>query len=297
MAEVIIRADSSSEIGTGHIMRDLVLAKEFESAVFAVRDLRGSINHRITAAGFPFEVLSGDSAEELAQIIKKHGAKTLVIDHYGIDYEYEQRIKEFAGVKIFCLDDTYEKHLCDVLLNHNVYADAKRYEKLVPDGCEVRCGAEYTLLRDEFIAEKLKGRAPDNKSVFIAMGGADTAGLNEKILDVLEDFPELTAHVVTTSANAGLESLKKRAEKGNVCLHADAVNIAKIMNSCGFCIVTPSVTLNEVFYMEIPFIAVKTADNQRFMVDYLREKGFRVFDGFDADKMKDSISMMLKDMG
>ncbi|MCD8553153.1 UDP-2,4-diacetamido-2,4,6-trideoxy-beta-L-altropyranose hydrolase [Seleniivibrio sp.] len=232
MTEVIIRADSSSEIGTGHIMRDLVLAKEFESVLFAVRDLRGSINHRITAAGYPFEVLSGDSAEELARLIEKHGSKTLVIDHYGIDFGFEKRIKELTGIKIFCLDDTYEKHHCDVLLNHNVYADAKLYKGLVPDRCEIRCGAEYTLLRDEFIIEKAKGRRPDRNSLFIAMGGADTAQLNEKILDVLDAF-SLTAHVVTTSANAGLENLKKCAEKGNVFLHINADNIAEIMNSCG----------------------------------------------------------------
>ncbi|MCD8553154.1 hypothetical protein [Seleniivibrio sp.] len=49
--------------------------------------------------------------------------------------------------------------------------------------------------------------------------------------------------------------------------------------------------------MGIPFIAVKTADNQRFMAEYLHRNGFCVFDSFDADKMKDSISMMLKDIG
>ncbi len=46
---ILFRADSSSTIGTGHIMRDLVLAEQFEDAgiVFATRDLPGNINHKI----------------------------------------------------------------------------------------------------------------------------------------------------------------------------------------------------------------------------------------------------------
>ena len=46
---IIIRTDSSSVIGTGHIMRDLVLAGQFSEAkiIFAVQDLPGNINHKI----------------------------------------------------------------------------------------------------------------------------------------------------------------------------------------------------------------------------------------------------------
>ena len=38
---ILVRADSSSYIGTGHIMRDLVLAKQYlnENIIFATQDL------------------------------------------------------------------------------------------------------------------------------------------------------------------------------------------------------------------------------------------------------------------
>ena len=41
------------------------------------------------------------------------------------------------------------------------------------------------------------------------------------------------------------------------------------MNEADFAIVTPSVTLNEIVYLNVPFIAIKTADNQDEMYKYL----------------------------
>ena len=56
---ILVRADSSSYIGTGHIMRDLVLAKEYknENIIFATQDLVGNINHQIIETGYKIELL------------------------------------------------------------------------------------------------------------------------------------------------------------------------------------------------------------------------------------------------
>ena len=56
---ILVRADSSSSIGTGHIMRDLVLAKQYknENIIFATQDLIGNIKHKIIEAGYKIELL------------------------------------------------------------------------------------------------------------------------------------------------------------------------------------------------------------------------------------------------
>lgn len=287
MARVIIRADSSNSMGTGHIMRCLVLAEQFYDVLFAVRDLDGSINGRIN---YPVHLLKSGNIDELIELVREHKAETLIIDHYGIGYDDEKRIKELTGVRLFCLDDTYEKHFCDVLLNHNVSADAGRYRGLVPSYCELRCGSEYTLLRDEFRIQKEIGRKQyDRNRVFVAMGGADTAGLNEKICDVLSGFP-LNISVITTTANARLESLKKYAEDHeNIELCVNAENVAKIMNRSCFGIITPSVTANEAYYLGVPLIAVKTADNQNDIYEFLKKQGFCVMDELDTEKLKNCV--------
>jgi UDP-2,4-diacetamido-2,4,6-trideoxy-beta-L-altropyranose hydrolase len=259
------------------------LAKQFEDAeiIFACRDLSGHIMDQIP---YPIMIVDSDSIDELIMIVKSKQIDMVVIDHYGIGYEEEKRLKEGSGVKIFVLDDTYERHYCDVLLNHNISADEKRYKGLVPKGCELRCGSDYTLIRDEFV------KAKREKRVFVAMGGSDASEVNIKVLKVLKKFENLKVDIVTTSANANLEKLKKYVKgKPWVTLHIDTKKIAKLMKKCDFAIVTPSVTVNEVYYMQVPFIAIKTAENQKEIYEYLKENGFLVIEKFNSKELKNVI--------
>jgi UDP-2,4-diacetamido-2,4,6-trideoxy-beta-L-altropyranose hydrolase len=177
------------------------------------------------------------------------------------------------------LDDTYQTHYCDILLNHNISADPQRYSGLVPPHCELRCGAEYTLIRDEFRKEKQTDREK-NYDLFVSMGGSDPTNSTSEILKTLSDSLEIC--VVTTSANVHLRELEKYVEgEKNITLHVDSDHIAKLLHQSRFAIITPSVMVHEVLYMDIPFIAIKTASNQDDMVQYLRKSGYRILDVFD----------------
>ncbi len=292
---ILFRADSSSTIGTGHIMRDLVLAQKYAKkgakVIFAVRELDGNINHKIDEAGFQRVRVKGNSKKELVTLIKKLSIDLLVIDHYGINAKKEKYIKKKTGVKILSFDDTYEKHHCDILLNHNIYADAQKYKSLVPSECELRCGQKYTLLRDEFLKVKKE------KTVLIAMGGADTAELNIKILKILNFFQYIKVNVVTTTANKNLSKLQKYIKNKHwITLHINTSHLAKLIKESDFAIVTPSVILNEVYAMQLPFIAVQTAENQADMATYLFERNEMVIEDFNLNKLRFFIELQLKNI-
>lgn len=272
--KTLIRADSSSTIGLGHIMRDLVLAKSFEGEViFACQNLDGNI-----IASIPYEVkiLKSNNVEELIALIKTLHVKLLVIDHYGIDARFEQSVKEATGVKILSFDDTYQAHHCDILLNHNLSADASRYTHLVPKNCELRCGSAYTLIRDEFKLEKEKA-CDKIYDVFVAMGGTDTSNITLKILKTLPKI--LNISVLTTTANTHLPELQNYvACNPNIVLHVNSNEVAKILHQSRLAIVTPSVMVHEVLFMEVPFIAIKVARNQDDMYQYLKNNGFHILE-------------------
>lgn len=294
---ILFRADSSSSIGIGHIMRDLVLAKQFKysNIIFACMELAGNIISQI-----PYKVirLKSNHIDEMDTIIKEYKIDMIVIDHYGIDEAYEKQLKiKNSTLKIMCFDDTYEKHYCDILLNHNIYAQKEKYIDLVPKECEVRCGEKYTLIRDEFLKEKKRiiGRKQFNIqhltfNIFIAMGGADTASLNLKILKILGSFDNIEAHILTTQANKNLQELIRYTKtKKWVKLHINSNQVARILTQCNLAIITPSVTVHEVMTLGIDFIAIKTASNQELMYRYLLQKRKCVFDSFSKDKLYQAI--------
>jgi len=279
---ILFRADSSSTIGTGHIMRDLVLAKQYpeRKIIFATQDLEGNLNSKIIESGYEVQNLDSNDIDELIELVQKLSIDMVIIDHYGINYKFEKTLKEQTAVQLMVFDDTYEKHYCDILLNHNISGDEKRYKNLVPKNCELRCGKEYTLLREEFTREKRK------KTIFLAMGGSDSTEVNIPILKVLSSFNNVKVHLITTTANNNLEVLKKYIQKKDwIKLHINSTKIAKLMKKSDLAIITPSVTANEVVYMELDFIAIMVADNQDDMYRYFKKNNLTVLKKFNKKKL------------
>ena len=299
--KTLIRAESSYTIGTGHIMRCLVLAKRdfYEDEVlFAVRELDGNINRKITDEGLDIEILESNDVSELISLIKERNIERVVIDNYDIGYDEEYEIKQQTNCEIFVLDDTYEKHYCDVLLNHNIYAQAERYSGLVPNGCELRCGKKYTLVREEFIVEKDKRYNSETGciKVLVAIGGADGKNLTPEIVDVLQEYKTFKPIIVTTSANKNLSTLQQISKRDDIELHIDTTEMAKLMKRSNLSIVTPSVLLNEVCFLGVDFIAIHTAKNQEEMCKYLKRKGYSLIEKFTKNKLKVELKTKIKNL-
>ena len=264
----------------GHIMRCLVLAQQYNEVLFAVRSLPGALDLQ-----HPHHVLKTDHIDELIELIHHEKPDLLVIDHYDIDENDERRIKQRTHVKILSLDDTYRRHHCDILLNHNIYAESSRYIDLVPSDCEIRCGSKYTLLRQEFYDAKKAHKDKKSPQAFIVMGGTDIANLNGKILKALPDW---RVKVITTTANPYLEELRQQvSEHQSAELIINAQNIASIISESTFGVLTPSVIANEAYFLGVPFVAIQTAENQRYMYDYLEECGYLVMKHFDENRLRE----------
>lgn len=292
---ILFRVDSSSAIGLGHLMRCLVLAQQYpkDTVIFACQDLTGNVNHKITQANYPIQLLKSNDSDELINLIKKLSIAMVVFDHYGIDYQFEKTIKQQTGVKILSIDDIYKPHYCDILLNHNIYAKNEHYKDLVPDFCEIRCGAKYTLIRDEFKQIKSKKRIinKENPTVFIAMGGADTANISLAVIKVLLEFGNITINLATTNANPNLNTLQGFADPyNNINIYINSGNIARLMNNSDFAIITPSVIVYEVMYLDLPFIAIKTADNQKYIYNYLMRNNFLTLEHMNKQELHNKIN-------
>jgi UDP-2,4-diacetamido-2,4,6-trideoxy-beta-L-altropyranose hydrolase len=57
-----------------------------------------------------------------------------------------------------------------------------------------------------------------------------------------------------------------------------------------FGIITPSVISYEALYLNLPFIAIQTANNQKEVAKYLRKNRYLVMDKLNKQKLKRMIS-------
>ena len=288
--KVLFRADSSSMIGLGHIKRDIVYASRLTDAEisFATLALEGNINAHIP---YPKHVLKSNDVNELISLCQKENIDHLIIDNYEISLEDEKCIKKACSLILSVFDDTYAHHYCDEILNHNISADAKKYEGLVPSFTKI--SVIKPLIRDEFLNIKLRDRSIQNnknKEILICMGGVDSENLSPRIIDVCKNFKGTDLHVVTTSINKHLNELKRI---NNINLHIDTQTMAEIMNRSDLAILTPSVIVHEALFMKLPFIAIKTASNQDDIYAYLEDHGYMTLDHFNAEILSETLEKVL----
>ena len=163
---VAIRVDSSTVIGSGHLMRCLTLAermrKEKNAEVhFISRDLEGNLHGKIKKAGFPLHALPRHpfdksldgydawltvpqevDAAETKTIIQEIGTvDRLVVDSYALDIVWEREMRPFVD-EIFVIDDLANRnHDCDILLEQGFrFHHETRYVGLVPSHCRLLLG-------------------------------------------------------------------------------------------------------------------------------------------------------------
>ena len=261
----IFRVDFGSKIGLGHLKRSLVYAKRFDEVVYISKSDKNFT---------PYKFIIIKDEEEFFLKVKELQPKEVIVDNYDFICKNEKEFKSlFPHIKLTVFDDDYREHFCDEIINHNISANKEKYPnpnivKIIPP-----------LIRDEFIEEK-KIKREKIYDIFLSMGGTDSANINIPILKALPDSAQII--LITTSANANLEELKKFVtNKNNIALHVDSNEVAKLLNQSKFAIITPSVIVHEVLFMEIPFIAIKTAENQDDIYEYLKKHKYDVFENIE----------------
>lgn len=295
---ILIRIDSSSTIGLGHLMRTLLLAKGLKNSfhiTFITQNLAGNQNHLIKRNGFSHLHVSDMDCTKLLSIVQEIQPALCIIDHYGIDLNCEEKVKALCPLLVF--DDEFKEHSANIILNHSFIAKKEDYNYLQES--DILTGSEYTLLKDAFLSHKNSFTPLGNfkhKKVLITLGGSDPLALSLPIKKALLNlqkniYPKGTLHVdiVTTSANKKLSYLKA-VEKN---LIVDEKDMAKLMQQYDLIITSASTSLLETFALKKPFIAIQCASNQSQTVDVLKRLGLsNVIEHFSHATLKKALNFV-----
>ena len=299
--KVIFRADSSLDIGTGHVMRCLTLAQALREqeviSCFVCREHAGNLIDLIRRHGFEVKTLPiQDSSQQVANNnipLLAHAAwlgvnwesdalqtKTalgdeifdwMVVDHYGIDARWERQLKS-AYRKLMVIDDIADRvHECDLLLDPNLGRTAQDYASLVPEDCQILVGPQYALLRPEFSELRPYSLArrvnPTFKRLLISMGGVDKDNVPGLVLASIKDYQwpvDLHITVVMGPHAPWLEQVRHQANELSMPIEVltSVDNMAQLMADCDLAIGAAGGTSWERCCLGLPTVIIILAQNQ-----------------------------------
>lgn len=322
---ILIRADASLRIGSGHVMRCLTLARQLQlrgaQITFACRELAGNLNQHIIQAGFALLSLPDlpggepasmsaetliDQREDWLAVMAAAGVAAewdwVVVDHYGLDAGWEQLALVHCR-QLLALDDLANRpHVAQLLLDSGFYPDpAQRYGGLLAPATHLLAGPKYALLRPEFAERRLQcvRRQADVSRLLVSFGGVDRFGATAAVLTALthRDMTGLQLDCVVNSGFAGLDEIERlAAEHAWLRLHYGTSDMAGLMAAADIFIGAGGGTSWERCCLGMPAIVLTLAANQQPGASSLAEAGVQLylgrFEDFQPEQLLDALNLL-----
>lgn len=279
MPTVLLRCDGGATLGIGHVMRCRALAAAFRghgwNSAFAISP--GSAP--LFAGDRPIVVeegIAGAAATKAAMIEQDAGC--LVVDHYGLDSEFERGATK-AGAIVIAIDDLANRpHDCDLLIDTNPARTAADYAPHTGARTQFLLGARYALLRPEFaeLRRSFDDVATAPAHLVAAPGGADPGNVSAAL--VLEVVPQLKAAGLETTllvggANPRRAELVARGRALAINVVCDPPDAVALMAGADIAISGAGTTCLEFACLGVPTVALILADNQRSVAKALADAG------------------------
>jgi UDP-2,4-diacetamido-2,4,6-trideoxy-beta-L-altropyranose hydrolase len=279
---LLIRADASVSIGTGHIMRMIALGQAWQvqggEVHFLCAEITSALEERLASEGFQLSRISAvlGSKEDLEQTTHlitdtlqadRQNAR-VVLDGYHFGADYQHGIKA-AGFKLLVVDDYghADFYHADWVLNQNISAREELYAKRSPD-TKLLLGPKFAMLRKEFLAYKGWQReiSPLAKKILVTLGGSDPDNVTLKVIQTLIDLG-LHAKVVIGGSNPHLREIENfiQSQKDSTALIeviVNATNMPELMAWADVAVAAAGSTCWELAFMGLPNLVFILADNQ-----------------------------------
>ena len=289
-----IRADANRDIGAGHIMRCLSVAKALqdmgEEVLFLVADeasgkLLAERDQAYRVLHSPYRELERE-LPTLLSLLQTERPKLFLLDSYFVTKEYLKQVG--SQVKTAYLDDCgMLPYPVDILVNYNIYGDQIDYRSMFADDgsdkeMQLLFGPSYAPLRPEFSQASYTVR-DRVENVLVTTGGSDQYNLAGRFLDcaLADDAVRgLHYHVVSGAFNPHISKLIHMSEKyKNIHIHQNVKNMAALMQDCDLAISAGGSTLYELCAIGVPFLCFSFVSNQEQIVQSFFEQGITCYGG------------------
>jgi len=278
---IIFRCDASDDIGLGHLVRCLAIAKELRTQnniIFAT--IENETNSYINDTDFEINFKENETEEAfLERISNIFKPDIIVIDKkYPYKSEFLIYLKQ-NNIKIIMMDNICEGlSASDEIIFPNAHLDKDLLKKYLSEEQikNVKTGSKYVILRDEVL--KLKGcvshelHIPPN--IVVTTGGTDPAGVLLKLIPWLKEM-NLDANISMLVGQA----FKFKYELGNLTgslpdnFQVIPYSLQELIKG-DIAICTFGMSIYEMIYLQIPTLCIshsmENADGSRILNERYR---------------------------
>ena len=287
---IAFRTDASVQIGTGHVARCWSLASALRArgaeCTFICRHLPSAYQQMLQCEGFGVVRMAPalddgsygnlgcspqQDAEETIAVTSGRRFDWLVVDHYGLDAAWENRMRAIAA-RILVIDDlANRRHDCDLLLDQNFYIDSEhRYEHTIAPATRALLGPKYALLRADFAAARNDVSARDGnvRRILVFFGGVDAAGYTGAAIDALSkvSLSNVAVDVVVGGSHPFLTDVQRQCALHGYALHVQTTRMAELMARADLALGAGGIATWERCCVGLPTIVFEVADNQQQLV-------------------------------
>ena len=304
---VVIRADASTQIGTGHVLRCMALGQAIKDGGGEVRllacEIPAALAERMKSEGIEVVVTGKDrgTPDDLEDTVErsKGWADAIVLDGYKFDHAFQSGVKG-AGFKTLVIDDDLpsDQFVADILLNQNLHAKEELYAGSNVD--TMLLGLKYALLRREFREQPNREASVRSRNVLVTLGGSDSDNVTKKVIDSLNtvSLTGLKSRVLIGAGNPNAESLKQAADasRGEVEILRDVTNMREQYEWADIAISGGGSTVWELAFMGLPSLVIILADNQEKIAKSVWRAGTGVLLGWHHKVKPEQIAKQVRDL-
>ena len=309
---LLIRADASREIGTGHVMRCLALAQAWQEKGGQVH-VRGRMSDGLRArlGGEEVELVDVDEeggtpadAQATASYAEEVGASWIVVDGYHFGGAYQRNLRE-AGHRILFIDDygPADRYEADLVLNQNIDAEEGLYADRA-EHTDLLLGPTFALLRKEFWPwrEPRREIRAEADHILVTLGGADPENVTTEAVEALGSLEasSVRATAVIGGSNPHEDAIRAAAKSARVPIDVrqNVDDMAELMADSDIAVSAGGSTCWELAFMGIPNVIMVLAENQKGIARALDGAGTAVnlgwYENVGAWEIESAVGSLLR---
>jgi UDP-2,4-diacetamido-2,4,6-trideoxy-beta-L-altropyranose hydrolase len=292
--KLFIRADATTAIGIGHIMRCIALAQAWQKdagdVTFVTACQSNFLHRRLLEEGFQVITLEKpyphpDDWQVMSRALKARPVAWIVLDGYHLDTAYQRRMKE-SGHRVMIIDDTahLDYYVADILLNQNINAEKLSYS--CDPNTRLLLGTEYVLLRSEFLAwRNWRRETPEvARRILVTLGGGDPHNVTLQVIKALKMIStsdlEVKITVGASNPHAGILKDALPPAPSNMSMIHNIKNMADLMAWADAAVSAGGSTCWEMCFMKLPLATIILADNQQRISEGVERTGIGICCGW-----------------